>query len=239
MASRKKPGRKTGRGRAAAAAAKRAPKPVAESPPPARRLRTRQPPPPLPPPTSTLQQELLEMARGGARTLRHLLVTLFVIAGLAGFGYIAWSLRPMPAFSSEAAEEGSPFDTVFRVENTSTWLALAHLRLGCVLAQVRASGIEPTLVEAEQVALPANGVAGLRPGETATFHCPFRALIGHPIVQDPEMAKRAEIYFRATYDVPFLAEWLKFLRITDDSGRFFLDLRLLPPRWMPVEESRR
>lgn len=179
------------------------------------------------------------MARGGARTLRSLLVTLFVIAGLAGFGYIAWSLRPTPVFSSEAAEEGSPFDTVFRAENTSTWLPLAHLRLGCVLAQVRASGIEPTLVEAEQVRLPANAVAGLLPGEAAAFRCPFRALIGHPINQDPEMAKRAEIYFRATYDVPFLAEWLPFLRLRDDSGRFFLDLRLLPPRWMPVEGSGR
>ena len=27
--------------------------------------------------------------------------------------------------------------------------------------------------------------------------------------------------------------------IPDDSGRFFLDLRLLPPRWVPIESGRR
>lgn len=189
---------------------------------------------PLPPPTSTLEEELMAMARSGARSLRSLLVTLFVIAGLTGIGYIVWTLRPTPTFSSEAAEEGSPFDTIFRVENTSTSMALANLKLSCVLAQVRASGLEPTLVEARDVRLPANDVAGLMPGQTASFTCPFRALIGHPIAQDAEKAKRAEIYFRAQYDVPWLAQYLRFLRITDDSGHFFLNTRLLPPRWTPV-----
>lgn len=174
------------------------------------------------------------MARSGARSLRNFLFTLFVIAGLTGIGYIVWTLRPTPTFSSEAAEEGSPFDTIFKVENTSSSMALANLELSCVLAQVRASGLEPTLVEARDVRLPANDVAGLLPGQTATFTCPFRALIGHPIAQDAEKAKRAEIYFRARYDVPWLAQYLRFLRITDDSGHFFLNTRLLPPRWTPV-----
>lgn len=174
------------------------------------------------------------MARSGARSLRNFLFTLFVIAGLTGIGYIVWTLRPTPTFSSEAAEEGSPFDTIFKVENTSSSMALANLELSCVLAQVRASGLEPTLVEARDVRLPANDVAGLLPGQTATFTCPFRALIGHPIAQDAEKAKRAEIYFRARYDVPWLAQHLRFLRITDDSGHFFLNTRLLPPRWTPV-----
>jgi hypothetical protein len=202
-------------------------------------LRLRRPaappaPTPLPPPTSTLQEELLEMARGGARTVKSLLVTLFVIAGLTGIGYVVWTLRPTPTFSSEAAEEGSPFDTIFKVENGSASMALANLELSCVLAQVRASGLEPTLVAARDVRLPTNEVAGLMPGETATFTCPFRALIGHPIAQDAEKAKRAEIYFRARYDVPWLGQYLRFLRLTDDSGHFFLNTRLLPPRWTPV-----
>ncbi|MBL0898416.1 MAG: hypothetical protein IBJ17_06935 [Reyranella sp.] len=191
-------------------------------------------PKPLPPPTSTLEEELMAMARGGVRTLRSVLVTLFVVAGLTGIGYIVWTLRPTPTFASEAAEEGSPFDTIFRVENGSASMALANLKVSCVLAQVRASGIEPTLVEARDVRLPANDVAGLMPGQTATFTCPFRALIGHPIAQDAEKAKRAEIYFRAQYDVPWLAQYFRFLRITDDSGHFFLNTRLLPPRWTPV-----
>jgi hypothetical protein len=204
-------------------------------------LRLRRPakpasPKPLPPPTSTLEEELMAMARSGVRSLRSLLVTLFVIAGLTGIGYIVWTLRPTPTFSSEAAEEGSPFDTIFRVHNTSGSMALANLKLSCVLAQVRASGLEPTLVEARDVRLPANEVAGLEPGGTATFTCPFRALIGHPIAQDAEKAKRAEIYFRAQYDVPWLAQYLRFLRITDDSGHFFLNTRLLPPRWTPVPD---
>lgn len=201
--------------------------------------------PALPPPS--LRLELLAMARGGARWLLGLGVTLFVLAGLAGLGAGVWSLRPTPVFSSEAAEEGSPFDTLFKAENTSTWLPLANLKLSCVLAHVRAAGIEPTIVEAEAVTLPAGPAAaeirGLPPGGTATFRCPFRALIGHPINQDVEVAKRAEIYFRATYDVPLLrpllGESFAFLRIPDDSGHFFLDRRLLPPRWVPVAGAKR
>ena len=91
------------------------------------------------------------------------IVTVETDAGLTGIGYIVWTLRPTPTFSSEAAEEGSPFDTIFKVENTSSSMALANLELSCVLAQVRASGLEPTLVEARDVRLPANDVAGLPP----------------------------------------------------------------------------
>ncbi len=191
------------------------------------------------------------MAQGGARALWSLLVTVLVLAALGGTALGLWSLRPTPVFSSGAVDEGSAFDAVFRAENTSTWLPNANLRLGCVLAQVRASGREPTLVEAEQVGLPTNGIAGLAPGEAATFRCPFRTLMGGPSTGaatglggsvDAEAAKRAEIYFRATYDVPLLGDWLGrlpgWMRITDDSGRFFLDTRLLPPRWMPVEKRK-
>jgi len=173
-------------------------------------------------------------------------MTVLVLAALGGVGLGLWSLRPTPVFSSGPVEEGSAFDAVFRAENTSTWLPIANLRLGCVLAQVRASGRDPTLVEAEQVGLPANDLAGLAPGEAATFRCPFRTITGAATglggTVDAEAAKRAEIYVRATYDVPLLGKWLGrlpgWLRITDDSGRFFLDTRLLPPRWMPVEKRK-
>ena len=58
-------------------------------------------------------------------------------------------------------------------------------------------------------------------GESATFTCPFRALIGHPINDDPDIVRRSEIYFHAEYDVPF---WRSF-RIPHDSAHFFFDTR--------------
>ena len=170
------------------------------------------------------------MASSGARSLQSALVTFGVLAALAGAGWGVWSLRPTPSYASDGVEEGSAFDVTFRVENKDPWFPLANLRLGCVLAQVRASGLEPTLVEAKDVRFPTGTASGLEPGESATFTCPFRALIGHTINEDPGIAQRAEIYFRAEYDAPSTS-----LRITDDSARFFLNTRLLPPRWTRKE----
>lgn len=166
------------------------------------------------------------MARSGARSLRTLLVVLFVMAGIAGIGVVLWSLRPTPSYSSEAVEEGSPFDVTFRVENRNRWFALADLEINCVLAHVRASGTPPTMIEATDLRFPTAGARGLAPGETAIFTCPFRTFIDHPIYQDAGVAQRAEIYFRARYALPVVG-W----RITDNSPNFFLNTRLLPPRW--------
>ena len=35
------------------------------------------------------------------------------------------------------------------------------------------------------------------------------------------------IYFRSQYDLPLIGS----LRVTDDSAHFFLNTRVLPPRW--------
>ena len=99
--------------------------------------------------------------------------------------------------------------------------------IGCVLDHVRASGLPPTLLEATDVKFPQGAARGLEPGQSATFTCPFRSLIGHPINEDPGIAQRSEIYFQAKYDVPLI----DFLRLTDNSVRFFLNTHLLPPRW--------
>ncbi len=167
------------------------------------------------------------MARGGARSLRQAFVALLVIGLLAGIAFGVWSIRPTPSYSSEDLTTGSAFDVVFRVENKNPWFALSNLKIGCVVAYVRASGMEPTMIGANDVRFPAGSAAGLEPGQTATFTCPFRTLIGHPINEDPSVAQRAEIYFRATYDVPLIGSF----RITDNSARFLLNTHLLPPRW--------
>jgi hypothetical protein len=160
-------------------------------------------------------------------------MTLAVVALLVGAAAALWSLRPQPGYSSEAVREGSPFDVTFRVENTHPWLALDDLRVSCVLAQVRASGIPPTLIEANDLRFRAGNTTRLEPGETATFKCPFRDLIGHPINDDPEIAQKAEIYFRSDYDLPLLGS----LRISEDSPPFILNTRLLPPRWTRKPEE--
>jgi len=170
------------------------------------------------------------MARGGARSLRQALVALIVIGGIVGIAYIAWSQRPIPSYASEDVTSGSPFDVTFKVENKDLTFALVNLRVSCVLDHVRASGMEPTMIAANDLRFPAGAALGLEPGQSATFTCPFRSLIGHPINEDPGIAQRSEIYFRAEYDLP-LPAWLRAFRITDNSAPFFLNTRLLPPRW--------
>ena len=167
------------------------------------------------------------MARGGARSLQQAFLTVVVLGVLAGAGFAVWSLRPVPTYTSEDVTAGSPFDVTFRVDNKSPWFALSNLKISCVLAHVRASGLEPALIAAKDVRFPAGSASRLEPGESATFTCPFRSLIPHPINDDPGIAQRSEIYFRGEYDVPFFGSF----RITDNSARFSLNTRVLPPRW--------
>ncbi len=189
-------------------------------------------PRPPPPPVTTLREELLEMGRSGARSLEYLILTVACMLMTAGALYGIWSLRPTPGYASEAITDGSPFDVTFRVANQSPWFPLANLKVSCVLASLRGSGLEPTLVEASDVRFP-GGAKGLLIGEEGTFRCPFRALIGPPVHDDPETARRAEIYFRASYDVPLLGS----VRLTYNSMPFVLNTRVLPPRWTPKPAS--
>lgn len=167
------------------------------------------------------------LARSGARSLRRAILALVVVAAVAGAAFGVWSLRPTPSYSSDDLEQGSPFDMTFRIENKDRWFALSSLRVGCVLAHVRASGTPPTLIDASNVRFSAGTASGLGPGQSATFNCPFRAVMDHAINDDSDIVQRAEIYFRAEYDVPLLGSF----RMTDNSARFFLNTRLLPPRW--------
>ncbi len=202
---------------------KSAPAATRSGPPRQSRARVR----PLPPPRLTLKQELMMMARDGARSLERLFLTLIVLMVVAGAAFGAWSLRPIPSYSSEEVKDGSPFDVTFKVENKDPWFALANLKVGCVLDHVRASGLPPTLLEATDVRFPSRTATDLEPGESATFSCPYRMLIGHPINDDPGIVQRSEIYFQAKYDLPLIGS----IRLTDNSARFFLNTRLLPPCW--------
>ena len=169
------------------------------------------------------------MARGGAQSLAQMLRVVIVMAIVAGAAAGVWLLRPVPSYSSEDVTAGSPFDVTFRVENKDAWFPLANLKINCVLAHVRAEPIAPTLIAATNVRLAATGDAtGLDPGESGTFTCPFLSFLDHETKDDPGVATRAEIYFRSGYDVPLLGS----LRLSIDSARFFLDTRLLPPRWV-------
>jgi hypothetical protein len=175
---------------------------------------------------------LLQLAKGAAGTLRRVLITLLVLAALAGTAAGLWALRPSPTFSSDGVVTGSPFDVTFRVKNRDPWFTLSNLKIGCVLAQVRASPnsptmVDPAMVDATNVRLSGKQPNGLEPGESGTFSCPFRADLIEVTSDDPGIAQRAEIYFRSQYDLPLIGS----LRITDDSARFVLNTRVLPPRW--------
>ena len=167
------------------------------------------------------------LARDGAHLLRQTVIAVVVLTAIAGVAVGLWSIRPTPAYSSEGLITGSPFDLTFKVENESPWFELANLSISCIVDHIRASGLPPTRVEAKDVRFPARNVPTLQPGESATFTCPFRALIGHPINNDPDIVRRSEIYFHAEYDVPFVRSF----QITHNSAHFFFDTRPIPPRW--------
>ena len=128
------------------------------------------------------------MAYSGAQSLQSLIVFLAVLVVIAGVGIGAWSMRPVPTYSSEERKAGSPFDATFTAENTNSWFPMKGLKLACVLDHVRASGREPTLIEATDVRFPAGAGTELKPGESATFKCPFRALFGLPPLTKPTKA---------------------------------------------------
>lgn len=151
------------------------------------------------------------MATIGAQSLLWLVTVVAIFAGLAASAFGLWSLRPVPAYSSERIRAGSPFAVTFQVENTSAWFALSHLKINCVLTNPEMA------VDVERLPLR------LEPGETATFSCPFRETN-----DDLDLALRSEIYFRSEYDEPLAGSF----RLADNRGPFVLNTRLLPPRWM-------
>ena len=162
-----------------------------------------------------LQQGLVEMATIGAQSLLWLVTVIAGLVVLAGAAFGVWSLRPVPAYSSDQVTMGSPFAVTFRVDNTSEWFAISHLKIRCVVAGVDAPDMPP--VDVDMSRFPAR----LEPGEQATFTCPFRA------AADQEVALRSEIYFRSEYDVP---GWATF-KLRANGGPFVLNAKLLPPRW--------
>jgi hypothetical protein len=159
-----------------------------------------------------LQQGLVEMATVGAQSFVWLasVVVFFAALGAAAFGI--WSLRPLPAYSSNRVKAGSAFGATFWVENVSPWFPLSHLKIHWALTSYET----PDMVAADQSRIPDR----LEPGQSATFTCPFPAA-------DLDVALRSEIYFRSEYDAPVLSSF----RISNNGGPFVLDTRLLPPRW--------
>ncbi len=168
-----------------------------------------------------LQQGLVELATIGAQSFLWLVKAVAIIAALAGAAFGVWSLRPFPEYSSEGVTAGSPFAVTFRVENASAWFPLTHLKISCVLMRPEAPDMPP--IEADRSRIP----AGLGPGESATFTCPFRAALGGSTNDDLDVALRSEIYFRSEYDVPAVGSF----RLAENRGPFVLNTRLLPPRW--------
>jgi hypothetical protein len=181
-----------------------------KSSPSARAPRARKPA--LPVAELPLQQGLVEMATVGAQSFVWLATVVVFFAALAAAGFGIWSLRPLPAYSSDRVTAGSAFQATFRVENVSAWFPLSHLKIHCALTSYET----PDMVAADQSRIPDR----LEPGRSATFTCPFPAA-------DLDVALRSEIYFRSEYDAPVLSSF----RLANNGGPFVLDTRLLPPRW--------
>lgn len=176
-------------------------------------------------PPPSLQQGLLELASDSAQSFLWVGLTLAVIVAIVGAAFGVWSLRPVPGYTSEGVESGSPFDVTFRVENTSPWFALSNMKIRCVLTYGGAP--EMPSVAATDLQFPDGNTSILEPGRSGTFKCPFHTLPGHAGGDDLGIALRSEIYFRSQYDLPMVRSF----RVTDNVGPYFLNTRLLPPRW--------
>ena len=160
-------------------------------------------------PEIPLRQGLVEMATIGAHSMFGVATVAAGLVVIAGALFIAWSLRPVPAYSSDQVTVGSPFAVTFRVDNTNEWFPLSHLNIRCVVEGVDAGDVSSSQVPAR-----------LEPGAQASFTCPLRPA-------DQEAAVRSELYFRSEYDAPGPGGF----RLTANVGPFVLNTRLLPPRW--------
>ena len=173
-----------------------------------------------------LQQGLQAFAREGAYSLLGMVFAFAAIVLVGGLAFGAWSLRPLPEYTSEGIETGSPFDVVFHVKNTSDWFALSHPKISCILTYAGQQNLPP--VPASDVTFPSGNSFQLEPGQSGTFKCPLRTALRGTLPDELGTALRSELFFRATYDLPFESSW----RLTDGRGPFVLNTKLLPPRWM-------
>ncbi len=108
------------------------------------------------------------------------------------------------------------------------------LKLSCVLDHVRASGREPTLIEATDVRFPAGSAAELKPGESATFKVPVPRAV-RPAAAQPRTQRRPlrpDLLPRVD-ELPFFGS----ICLSDNSVPFALNTRLLPPRWTSKPEG--
>ncbi len=174
-----------------------------------------------------LRQGLQAFASEGIRSLFWVSVAASVIAIVAGLAGGLWALRPIPEFTSEGVEIGSPFDVTFQIRNTSQWFALSRPSIGCLLASPGAPDLPP--VKANDLRVPSGNPLRLEPGQSGTFRCPFPANLREATNGETATATalRSQIYFRTTYDLPFYESF----RLTDSRGPFVLNTRLLPPHW--------
>jgi hypothetical protein len=161
-----------------------------------------------------LRQGLVEMATIGAQSFFGVATVVAGLVLVAGAIFIAWSLRPVPAYSSDQVTVGSPFAVTFRVDNTNQWFPLSHLKIRCEVAGADMPGMPPADVDTSRIP------SRLEPGEQASFTCPLRPV-------DQEVALRSELYFHSEYDAPGPVRF----RLTANVGPFILNTKLLPPRW--------
>jgi len=192
----------------------------ASTPKPRRRMQT---PPPMR--EIPLDQGLRALGAEGARTLFSALLAFAVLAAIAGGAFLAWNLRPMPEYTSDAIQAGSPFDVTFHVRNASEWFTLARPVVACQLTY--AGQPEGPPITATDVTFTPGEGSRFAPGETASFKCPLRATLPDNRADELTTALRSQLVFRLSYDLPFGLS----RRMTEKSVPFVLDTKQLPPRW--------
>jgi len=170
-----------------------------------------------------LGQGLQAFAAEGGRSILGVIVAASVIVAIAALVLGLWALRPIPEYTSENVEAGSPFGVAFRLQNTSAWFPLSHPKISCIVTIAGEPGFPA--VAASDVRFPSDGE--LKPGESATFKCPLQSAFQGAIHDETGAALRSELFFRTTYDLPLHDSW----RLTDRRGPFVLNTHLLPPRW--------
>jgi hypothetical protein len=172
-----------------------------------------------------LRQGLQAFASEGFQSLFWVIVAASAIAVAAGLAAGIWALRPIPEYTSDGVETGSPFDVTFQIRNTSRWFALSRPGIDCILAWPGAPDVPP--VKSSDLRVLSGSSLRLEPGQSGSFRCPFPPALRDATNGETATALRSRIYFRTTYDLPLYESF----QLSDTRGPFVLNTRLLPPRW--------
>jgi hypothetical protein len=141
-----------------------------------------------------------------------------------------------PVFSAEAPSSASPFDNPFDVANSSGLVDIRDLSIHCEITRLNTKRMRMTVGFGGTLLFLSRGPNPLLPaGTKSAFTCPFREAMdaikfGADALDDPTSA---QIWLIGAYDTPGWWHGFWFNPHRETRATFTLDVKTIPPRWMP------